>query len=173
MSVFLDQSYRIPFEFIEALKHRPADYHLILVGKGPQQEELENLAEREGLRDRITFSGYVPDEELADFYRGCDIFVLPSIMKTEAFGIVQIEAMSCGMPVVATTIPGSGVAWVNEDGVSGRNVPPEDPRMLAEAIEEVHLHRQRYSQAAGERFNTLFTENKMIDSILKLYEAFI
>ena len=101
-------------------------------------------------------------------YGACDLFVLSSVMKTEAFGIVQIEAFSCGKPVVATTIPGSGVSWVNQDGVSGRNVPPGDSRALASAIEEVMAQYPAFSEGARKRFETCFREESMIQSLFQL-----
>ena len=94
-------------------------------------------------------------------------------MKTEAFGIVQIEAMSCGKPVVATIIPGSGVSWVNEDGVSGRNVTLGDPKAMATAIENVQERYSVFSDGARKRFDAIFTDTKMINSILKLYETLV
>ena len=106
-------------------------------------------------------------------YGACDVFVLSSVMKTEAFGIVQIEAMSCGRPVVATKIPGSGTAWVNEDGTSGLNVMPGDADGLADAIRQVcgkERHRE-YAEGARKRFETLFTFDKMIDRVLEEYET--
>ena len=102
----------------------------------------------------------------------CDLFCLSSVQKTEAFGIVQIEAMSCGKPVVATRIPQSGVAWVNSDGESGLNVAPRDARALAHAIMTVcsdDALYQRLSSGARERFDKIFTYDKMIDNTLTIY----
>ena len=76
------------------------------------------------LRGKVKLLGHVSDEELPSYYGACDVFCLSSVQKTEAFGIVQIEAMSCGKPVVATKIPHSGVSWVNAHEESGINVVP-------------------------------------------------
>jgi rhamnosyl/mannosyltransferase len=97
---------------------------------------------------------------------------MSSIWKTEAFGIVQIEAMSCGKPVVATCIEESGVSWVNEDGVSGYNVEPQNAGALAEAIVKVVSDSQRYAElsaGARQRYETIFTQKNMVDRCLKLY----
>ena len=158
---------------IRAMKYLPEQYQLVIGGSGPMKDELEALIDSENLRGRVCLEGYLPDEAISSYYGACDIFVLSSIMKTEAFGIVQIEAMSCGKPVVATRIPGSGVSWVNEDGVSGRNVTPEDPREMAAAIEEVMSHYQAFSAGARSRFEEVFREEKMINSILKIYETLV
>lgn len=158
---------------IRAMKYLPGHYHLIIGGTGPLRQELETLIDEENLRDRITLEGYLPDATLPDYYGAADIFVLSSIMKTEAFGIVQIEAMSCGKPVVATIIPGSGVSWVNEDGVSGKNVVPGDPEAMAKAIEAVNAAYKTFSEGARARFEAMFTEPEMIKSIKKIYESIV
>ena len=158
---------------IKAMKFLPEQYQLVIVGSGPMKGELEQLIDSESLRDRVSLEGYVPDEAIPSYYGACDIFVLSSIMKTEAFGIVQIEAMSCGKPVVATNIPASGVSWVNEDGVSGRNVTPGNPEETAAAIEEIMKNYRNFSERARSRYEEMFREDKMINSILKVYEALV
>ena len=88
------------------------------------------------------------------------------------FGIVQIEAMSCGKPVVATNIPQSGVSWVNAHGVSGINVVPGNSEELAHAIEEVTKDETTYRQyatGAANRYKELFTQEQMIDKCMKIY----
>ena len=97
-------------------------------------------------------------------------------LETEAFGIVQIEAMSCGKPVVATKIDGSGVAWVNQDGVSGINVETENAEAMAKAIVNILSDEKRYrkfSLAAKERFETLFRKEQMIEKCVELYNNVI
>lgn len=158
---------------IRAMKQLPEKYQLLIGGTGPLRKELEELIDSEKLTERVCLEGYIPDEKIAAYYGACDIFVLSSIMKTEAFGIVQAEAMSCGKPVVATKIPGSGVSWVNKDGVSGRNVTPGDPVQMAAAIEDVSELYRDFSEGARARFEELFCEEKMINSILKIYEALV
>lgn len=156
---------------IDALTYLPDDYSLVIGGTGPLRESLESQIQDRGLQDRITLLGYVPDTDIADWFGACDCFVLSSTMKTEAFGIVQIEAMSCHKPVVATRIPGSGVAWVNEDGVSGRNVTPGKPEEYAAAIREVTENAEKFGESAYLRFLNCFTRNQMIINIENLYET--
>lgn len=158
---------------IRSMKYLPEKYQLVIGGSGPLKGELEELIDSENLRGRVCLEGYIADEALPAYYGAGDIFVLASIMKTEAFGIVQIEAMSLGKPVVATIIPGSGVSWVNEDGVSGRNVTPGDPQAMAAAIEDVMGRYRSFSEGARSRFDEMFCEEKMINSILKIYEALV
>ena len=155
---------------IEAMTLLPGDYQLVIGGTGPLQEQLEQQIQDKNLQDRVTLTGYIEDAELPSWFGACDCFVLTSTMKTEAFGIVQIEAMSCHKPVVATRIPHSGVAWVNEDGVSGRNVNPGKPEEYAAAIQEITENKQKFGESAYLRFLNCFTRKQMINKILQMYE---
>ena len=156
---------------IGAMSYLPDDYVLVLAGQGPQKEALEKLAKEQGNEKRIIFTGYVEDDDVPTLFGACDVFVLSSMMKTEAFGIVQLEAFSCGRPVVATRIPESGVSWVNEDGVSGINVPVCDAAAIAGAVEKICGGQwQRYSDGARARYGRLFRFEMMIEKIEELYE---
>ena len=155
---------------IDAMARLPEDWHLVLGGTGPLRDTLEKQIADLHLAGRVTLLGYVPDEDLPGWYGACDVFVLPSVMKTEAFGIVQIEAMSCGKPVVATRIPGSGVSWVNCDGVSGVNVPPRDAAALAEGILRAYRDAATLGPGAAVLFRERYTLDKMIDKIIHIYE---
>ena len=156
---------------IEAMSLLPERFHLIMGGKGPLKEALEAQIREKDLQHRVNLlTGYIPDETVYALFGAADIFVLPSVMKTEAFGIVQIEAMSCGTPVVATRIPESGVSWVNEDGVSGRNAAPEDARSLADAILAVEAQKENYAEGAARRFRECFSKEIIINKIISEYE---
>jgi rhamnosyl/mannosyltransferase len=106
---------------LRALARVPA--HLIVVGRGPERHELAALAARLYLTKRVTFLGEVPDSERRILLHACDVFVLPSIDRREAFGIAQLEAMACGKPVIASDLE-SGVRFVNRHQVTGLLVPP-------------------------------------------------
>ena len=155
---------------IEAAKHLTDEYHLVIGGGGPLKEELQAKIEQIGLENKVTLAGYIDYKDLPAFFGACHIFVLSSVMKTEAFGIVQIEAMSCSKPIVATKIEGSGVSWVNKEGESGINVTPKIAKSLTNAIFAVDKEYDKYSVGAKERFNSVFTYIQMIDNILKIYE---
>ncbi len=150
------------------------DRYLILIGgTGPLQETLQRQIESSGLTEKVKMLGYISDKDLPAYYGACDLFCLSSIQKTEAFGIVQIEAMSCGKPVVATRIPHSGVAWVNAEQESGINVPPENAKELAEAIHSILKDEKVYagfSHRAKIRYESWFTQDKMIQKCLDLYQ---
>lgn len=157
---------------IEAASYLPDDYMILIGGGGPLKTEHQALIDKLGLNSKVKLLGFVPDDMIPVLYGACDMFCLSSVQKTEAFAIVQIEAMSCGKPVVATKIPESGVSWVNADGVSGINVEIENPQALASAIEEVMSEENyaRFSKSAKERFETHFLDSKMIDSCIRIYE---
>lgn len=155
---------------IEAMKLLPGDYHLVIGGTGPLREQLEKQIQTLDLQNRVTLTGYIDDADIPAWFGACDCFVLTSTMKTEAFGIVQLEAMSCHKPIVATRIPGSGVAWVNEDGVSGRNVTPGKPEEYAAAIQEVTINGEEFGENAYLRYLKCFTRQQMLTQIQKLYE---
>ena len=157
---------------IQACRNLSEDFQVLVVGDGPLNETLQNEIVEHGVQDRIKFLGYVEDHEMHALLGACDVFVLSSVMKTEAFGIVQIEAMSLGKPVIATQVPESGVSWVNADGESGLNVPIKDPEALAGAIRKIctddNLHQQ-FSEGAKNRFEENFTIDRMIERTIKIY----
>ena len=163
------------FEFlIESAKYLPDDYVILIGGSGPLKEDLSQKIQSENLSDKVKLLGRVSDDELPSYYGACDLFVLSSIWKTEAFGIVQIEAMSCKKPIVATKIPESGVDWVNENGFSGINVPVEDSKALADAIIEITSDKEKYQnfcRNAYQRYTNYFTIEKMIKDCRNIYES--
>ena len=157
---------------ISAARQLGPGYQVLIVGDGPIRESLENDIRINGVEGTVKLLGYVEDNEAHALLAACDVFVLSSVMKTEAFGIVQIEAMSLEKPVIATKIPESGVSWVNADGVSGLNVPVRDATALAEAIRQIcsddSLH-QSLAQGARSRYLENFTIERMIEKTIKVY----
>ena len=157
---------------ISAARQLGPDYQVLIVGDGPIRESLENDIRINGAEGTVKLLGYVEDNEAHALLAACDVFVLSSVMKTEAFGIVQIEAMSLGKPVIATKIPESGVSWVNADGVSGLNVLIKDARALAEAIQSICADGElkgKFSEGARNRFEQNFTLDRMIERTIKIY----
>jgi rhamnosyl/mannosyltransferase len=158
---------------IEAMAQCPGT--LILVGEGPLEADLRRRTAALGLQDRVLFAGKVSDEELPAYYRASDVFVLPSVAKTEAFGVVQVEAMAAGLPVVSTNLP-TGVPWVNQNRVTGLVVEPDDAGALAGAIrallENADL-RSRCARHAAVRADALFSRQGMIDRFREVVETAI
>ena len=158
---------------IESALSLPDDYVVLIGGGGPLKAELENQINRLELHNKVHLLGRISEEELPSYFAACDVYVMSSIWKTEAFGIVQIEAMSCGKPIVATKIPGSGVSWVNEDKVTGLNVEPENADEIADAILKITSNREAYmtySNNAKKRYEQLFQKEMMIEKCLALYK---
>lgn len=165
------------FEYlIKAARQLGDDCVILIGGKGVLRKSLEELIKEEGVEDRVHLLGFIGNEELPGYFGACDVFCLSSIWKTEAFAIVQVEAMSCGKPVVATKIPESGVSWVNADGVSGVNVDPKDADALANAIQDILSDEQRYehlAEGARQRYETMFTKELMVEHCLDLYRTIL
>lgn len=157
---------------VEAARYLSEDYVVLIGGTGALKDELQQEIEDLNLQEKVKLLGRVSDGDLPAYYGACDVFCMSSVQKTEAFGIVQIEAMSCGKPVVATRIPQSGVSWVNKEGMSGLNVEPGKALDLAEAIEKITENAetcQRFSEGAKKRYQDLFTKERMIEKCLTIY----
>jgi glycosyltransferase involved in cell wall biosynthesis len=103
---------------------------LLIVGDGEEGQDLQTSARRLGLGPRVAFLGSLPHEDVIRCMRAADVFVLPSLV--ESFGIVLLEAMSCGLPVVASRV--MGIPYLVEDGLNGFLVPPTDEEVLADRI---------------------------------------
>jgi len=154
---------------VEAMKDVDAD--LVMIGRGPLEDELRQKAVEYGIADRVTFLSPVDDAELAAWYRAADVFCLPSVARSEAFGLVQLEAHASGTPVVSTSLT-TGVPWVNQDGLTGRVVAPGDAGALAAALQELiedDLLRARMGEKARERTLRGFSTARMVDDTLALY----
>lgn len=158
---------------IDAAKALDDDYVILIGGSGPLRNELQKQIDDYGLSERVKLLGRISDEDLPAYYGACDVYCLSSIMKTEAFAIVQIEAMSCGKPVISCNIKGSGVPWVNKNDYSGLVVEPMDGKALADAIRRIVEDKAlyyTYSAGASSRFVELFKRSQMIDRCLELYQ---
>jgi rhamnosyl/mannosyltransferase len=155
---------------VEAMQQ--VDGRLVVIGDGPLLTSLSARARRLGLSSKVTFAGEIANEALGPYYHGASVFVLPSIARSEAFGIVQLEALACGVPVVNTRLP-SGVPEVSLDGVTGLTVPPGDARALARAItallDDPQL-RARYGSAGRARVEQHFTNERMGEQVWQVYE---
>jgi glycosyltransferase involved in cell wall biosynthesis len=146
------------------------DARLLIVGEGPRRRMLERLVSTLGLQDRVELLGAIPD--VAPYYEACDVFVLPSTSRNEAFGLVQLEAMAAGKPVVNTAI-GSGVAYACPPGLCGQAVPPADPAALAGAIRQLLADselRRTLGAAGRARVAAKFSAPEMVRRTLDIYQ---
>ena len=148
---------------------------LVIVGEGPLEGALRSLVTEKRLAERVLFAGRVSDADLPAFYQACDVFVLPSTARTEAFGVVQIEAMAAGRPVVSTSLP-TGVPWVNQDGVSGLVVTPGDPVALGDALRRLlddGAFRRRLGEGARRRAEVMFSRERMVAAFKSLIDTVV
>lgn len=156
---------------LEALQH--TDAYLILGGDGPLRGMLQAQAQQLGFADRVWFSGRLSAADMAACYQACDVFCLPSVTPNEAFGLVQLEAMACGKPVICTHL-NNGVNAVNPHGITGLTVPVQDPIALGQAIETLRLDsalRHRLGQQAQQHALTTYAMQTMCQRHTSLYEG--
>jgi rhamnosyl/mannosyltransferase len=121
--------------------------------------------------DRVRFVGFIPDAELIAYYDACDVFCMPSTERAEQFGLVQLEAMHCGKPVVATRL-GTGVEYVTLDEVTGLLVEPGNEPALAQALNRLlgdPALRARLGEAGRLRVAEEFSVRQMVDKTVALY----
>jgi rhamnosyl/mannosyltransferase len=145
---------------------------LLIVGDGPLRENLYQLSTTLGLKGKVIFVGEVQNESLVPYYHASDVFALASVARSEAFGIVQIEAMAAGLPVVNTNLD-SGVPFVSLHGQTGLTVPPADPEALATAINTLlddQKLRRTLGAAARLRARQEFNLEVMSSRIRALYD---
>lgn len=116
--------------------------HVAIAGDGPLNAQLVAQIAHLGLADRVHLLGAVEERVKLQLLHAADLFVLPSISSAEAFGIVQVEAQMCGLPVVASNLP-TGVTDVTIDGETGLLVPPGDAAALAHAIATICADKSR------------------------------
>lgn len=150
-----------------------ADASLLLVGSGECERELRERARLRGVDDRIAFAGTLDDAALASAYAGADVFVLPSLDRSEAFGLVLLEAMRAGLPVVVSDIAGSGVGEVVVDQDTGFQFPPGDAEALARALERLRDAglRRRLGAAGRARWEARFTLARSAAMVRATYQA--
>jgi glycosyltransferase involved in cell wall biosynthesis len=159
------------FEFaIRALPEVP-DAQLLVIGDGPLRSDLHQLARELGVGDRVHLLGEMQNHDTPAYYFASDVYLLPSVARSEAFGIVQIEAMACGLPVINTDLR-SGVPFVSRHGESGLTVPPSDSAALAAAIRELLAApevRKRMGEAGRARAEKEFSKEVLAARMLELY----
>jgi rhamnosyl/mannosyltransferase len=153
---------------IRAMKH--IDGHLDIIGEGREAPALAALIEEEGVTHKVRMRGWVDD--LRSYLDRASVFVMPSTTRAEAFGLVQLEAMAAGLPVVNTDID-SGVPEVSVNGKTGLTVPPGDVSALINAISlllDRRDLRESFGVAAMARVQAAYTADRMADRTMALYQ---
>lgn len=146
------------------------DWPVVIVGAGPMEAALKEQAMKLGLQ-RIHFLGAVADEDKRALLELSGFFVFPSHLRSEAFGISLLEAALYGKPLISCEI-GTGTSYINQDGVTGIVVPPESSATLRDAMGRLWADKalsQRCGQAARQRYEALFTAEKMLAGYQKVY----
>ncbi len=133
-------------EAFSLIEERP--YKLMIVGSGELKQNYENTARRLGIFEKVIFVGSPSDKDLPSYYNIADAVILPSIDKSEAFGLVLIEAMACKKPVIASNL--AGVRSVVEDGVNGFLVKPKNTGELANRLDYI-LNNSEVAKDLGEK----------------------
>jgi len=161
---------------IEAAQYLDDEYMILIGGNGPRKEDLEKLIEKHNLQDKVELLGHVDEKEKYNYFKASTLFCLPSVTKAEAYGVVLVEAMAFGKPIVSSNIKESGMVWVNQDQVTGLQVPSRSPEALAAAIEKIgndpKLYRE-FSENAKKRYHEILTRGTMIENLKKLYQEII
>lgn len=153
-------------------KTLPAKF--VIVGDGEEFSTVQQQIMKKGVCDKITLTGKLPDDELAALFQAADAYCLPSIERTEAFGVVLLEAMAAAKPVISSAITGSGVCHVVENGHTGMQVRPGCHTSLAEALGIMANNpalRCAMGGAARKRFDSMFTIEKVATQITDVYAA--
>lgn len=160
------------FEFLLRAAAKVPGISLVVVGSGELAPSLKALAKELGLEHRVSLPGRMPRDRLYVFMRQCDLFCLPSIERTEAFGMVLLEAAQCGKAAVVSDIPGSGVGYVVEHGQTGLKMPVADVDALAAGLQKLvdnPILCHEMGQRAQQRFDKLFKIEVGERAISELY----
>jgi rhamnosyl/mannosyltransferase len=154
---------------IEAM--HDVDAPLVVVGEGPLRAEAEAAIDAFGLRDRVTLVGAVSQAALNAYLEAAAVLALPSVSRAENFGMILLEGMLFGTPLVTTRLP-SGMSAVNEHGTTGFQVEPRDPRALAQALRRLLADeglRAKMGTAARARLDSHFSLARMIQGHREVY----
>ena len=153
---------------LEAVQRLP-ETHLVVGGDGNLRTGYEAQAARLGVSTRVRFTGEIPDDLLPAYYRAADVVALPSVDRTEAFGLVLLEAMACGTPVVASRLP--GVRTLVQDGYNGHLVEPGNTADLADKIECCLRDAAALGTNARAFVTARFSSTVVAQQLLELYET--
>ena len=168
----------VPYKGLDVLVRaapRLGDLRVLVIGTGPERASLEAQALALGVSEKFVFLGNVPESDKNATLRAGDVFVFPSTTAAEAFGIAQVEAQLCGLPVVTSLLP-TGVTDVTRDGVTGLCVPPQDADALARAINRLMADaplRQKFGNAGLARAHANYVPEAVRRKLLAAYDELL
>ncbi len=160
-------------QLIDVVRDLPGVF-LVIAGDGPLRAPLTRKVRQMALADRVLLPGEVSDRLLHALMASCDAFCLPSVERTEAFGMTLLEAMAFGKPLISTSIEGSGTGWVNVDGKTGLVVPPRNRAAMRAAIEALMSDPERRHEMGLEseaRLGESFQIDRVASQVLRLYRS--
>ena len=163
------------FEYLIRAMNEIPDTIAVIGGNGPLTGAYARLITELGRESQVDLVGRIDDSDLAAYYLAADLYCMPSVEKSEAFGIVQLEAMACGKAVVCCQL-NNGVNFVNLDGVTGFAVPPRDPHALSQAINVLlddDALRTRMGRAARDRVREEFSLQSMARATIAIYQQIL
>ncbi len=137
-------------EVLPELRNEHPDIVYLIIGDGPDRQRLEAKSRLLGVGEVVVFAGRISEEEKVDHYRLADLYVMPS--RGEGFGIVILEALACGIPVIGSTVDGTREALL--DGKLGELVDPENPVELSECIKQCLNYARKGRPQGLESFST-------------------
>ena len=149
---------------------------VVIVGEGARRQYLQGLIDGFGLSGIVNLAGFIKASQVCALLETCDFLCLPSVERTEAFGLVLLEAMRFAKPVVASDIPGSGIGWVIKNNKTGILTTPGDPGDLADALKTMSEKpelRKSMGIAAEEQFANFFKIDKIAQKIAAVYESIL
>jgi len=167
------QTYYKGFHFLIEAAAKTTGVHIGLVGHGEQAIELRSLVTSLGIRDKVRFHGVLSDAELVEQMQACDCLCLPSTERSEAFGMVLLEAMYFGKTTVVSDVPGSGMGWIVDHGVTGIKVQPADADALAAAFKALASDRDKLAEMGQNgkyKFDREFAIESAIEPVIRIYE---
>ena len=156
---------------VRAMRDVP-DAVLVMVGDGESHAGVEATVRTLGLGRRVHLAGRLPDADMHALMAAADVFCLPSLERSEAFGVVLVEAMALGTCCVSTDIPGSAPGWVVQHERTGLVVPPGDEASLAAALAGLAADapmRERFARAGNERYRRHFKLASTIPDLIDVY----
>ncbi len=157
---------------MDKLKEELLNLKLLLVGEGDLKKDYQKLVSDLGIENKVVFTGRIEDFELPDYYNLSDVFVFPSFTKSEAFGLVSLEAMACAKPIIVSNLPGPR-SLVEENGFI---VEVNDIDDLSEKIKNIFKDKERLEKFGQKSFKLVkekYSWPQIVKEIEKIYERII